>query len=126
MHVVFFVLAGIIALWSAVKMHVIYRSIVDSFPPQFQDDLSSRYAFPVLVLTPPTPLELQAEYMKSLLGSCAVFLCVSLGCFAARNAVFGCFVLVVFIWSVFSTVRSWRTYKENCERPAVRNERDET
>jgi len=126
MHAVFFVLAGVITLWSAVKSHVVYRSIVDSFPPQFQDDLSSRYAFPVLVLSPSTPLELQAEYMKSLLGGCAVFPCVSLGFFAARNVVFGCFMFIAFIWSVFSTIRSWKTYKENCERPMVNDQMDET
>ena len=44
MSAVFFVITAIAVIWSAVKTEVIHRELVDSFPPQFQDDLMSRYA----------------------------------------------------------------------------------
>lgn|SRR6185437_7947646 len=126
MNALFFVLGVMAMIWSAIRYHFVYRSIVDSFAPQFQDELTSRYAFPVFALSAPTPLPLQAEYMKSLWGSCAAFLCVSLGFFASRNAVFGCFFLVGFFLAVFQTAKSWKTYKENCNRVECRSVEEET
>jgi hypothetical protein len=61
MAATFFVMAAIAGILSAVRYQIVYHSMVDSFPLQFQDDLTSRYAFPVLVLNPSTPLSLQAE-----------------------------------------------------------------
>ena len=119
MPAVFFVIA---AIWSAVKYQIIYNSIVDSFPPQFQDGLSSRYAFPELVLSPTTPLSLQAEYVKCMWGSCVFFLCVSLGSFASRNEAFGGLFLLVFVGAVFKTIKSRKTYQENCNRTGSRQE----
>jgi len=69
-NAVFFVVGAIAAIWSAVKFETVRRSLVESLPPQFQDDYTSRYAFSVYALSTSTPLPLQAEYMKSLWGSC--------------------------------------------------------
>jgi hypothetical protein len=124
MAAVLFVLGGMILLFSGVKAQFVYRSIVDSLPPQFQDDLSSRYAFPVYALSSSTPLPLQAEYVKSMLGFCISFLCLSLGFFAARNVVFGCFLLVWFVWGAFVTIKSWKTYRTNCEQPLPQDEEE--
>src|SRR6476660_9833410 len=110
MAAVFFVVGAIAVILSAVRCEIVYRSLVDSFPPQFQDELTSRYAFPVLALSPSTPLALQAAYMKALWAGCVCFLCVSLGFFASQNVVFGCFCLLGFFWSVFSTIKSWKTF----------------
>jgi hypothetical protein len=126
MAVVFFVMAGMAALWTCIKTQAIYLSIVDTFPPQFQDKLSSRYAFPVLVLSPSTPLPLQEEYVKSTWGGCAFFLCVSLGFFFARNVVFGGALLAVFVGSVFAAIKCWKTYKSNRERKMVQDETEAT
>lgn len=114
MAVVFFVVGGIALLLSGVRYQVVYRSLVDSFPPQFQDDLTSRYAFPVLALSPSTPLTLQSDYMTALWGSCVGLLCISLGFFASQNVLFGGLCLLGHCWAVFSTMKSWKTYKENC------------
>ena len=95
--------------------------LVDLFPPQFQDDLSSRYAFPVLALSPSTPLPLHADYMKACWGSCVGCLCASAGFFSAQNVVLGCFLLAGFFWAVFSTTKSWKTYQENCNRTVSRH-----
>jgi len=65
-----FGIAYLIAIfWSAVRYQFAYNSVVDTLPPQIQDDLTSRYAFPVYVLEHSTPLHVQAEYMKSIWGA---------------------------------------------------------
>ena len=123
MAAVFFVMGGMAMIWSGVRSEVVYRSIVDSFPPQFQDAYTSRYAFPVYALAPSTPLPLQVEYMKALGAGCVCMLCVAQGFFALPNVPFGCLILVGFLWSIFSTIKSWKIYKENCNRAV--NQRDE-
>jgi hypothetical protein len=71
---VFAIASAIAAIWSMVKYQIVYNSLIGSFPPQFQDPLTSRYAFPVLALSPSTPLSLQADYVKSLWGFCVLSL----------------------------------------------------
>jgi len=126
MNAVFFVVGAIAAIWSAVKSEVVRRSLVDSLPPQFQDDYTSRYAFSVYALSTSTPLPLQAEYMKSSWGFCVFCLCISLGFFFSQNVVFGSFFLLWFFWAVFSTMKSWRTYKENCSRETSQNAKEQS
>lgn len=118
----FFSVGAIALIWSGVRSEVLSRKLVDSFPPQFQDDLSSRYAFSVFALSPSTPLELQAEYMKCQCAGCAGFLCISLGFFFAQNIPAGGLVLLGFMLGVFWTFRSWKTYQENCNRTTDEHE----
>jgi SNF family Na+-dependent transporter len=121
MAAVFFVITAIAGISSVVRYQIVYHSLVDSFPLQFQDDLTSRYAFPVLVLSPSTPLSLQANYLRASWGSCVCCLCVSLDFFFSQNT-FGCLVLVGFFWAVFKTIKSWKTYKENSNRVVNQND----
>src|SRR6267378_8681417 len=114
--VVFAVMGFIAAIWSIAKYQIVYNSLKESFPPQFQDPLTSRYAFPVLALSPSTPASLQADYVKSLEGFCVLSLCISLSFFSFQQVIIGCLFLVFFFVSVFSMVKSWKTYKENCNR----------
>lgn len=116
MGVAFFVAGAIALILSAIRYEVVYRSLIDSFPPQFQEDQTSRYAFPVLALSPSTPLSSQADYMKALWGSCVGCLCICLGFFASQNVSFGLLCLLGFFWAVFSTFKSWKIYRENCSR----------
>jgi hypothetical protein len=116
MVAVFAVGCGIALLWTGIKYQIIYNSVIDSFPPQFQGDLTSRYAFTVLVLSPSTPLPLQAEYVKASWGGCVAGLSISLCFFSVREPILGCLFLVIFIAAVVSTLRSRKTYKENCNR----------
>src|SRR4051794_221026 len=111
----FFTVGAIAGIWSAVRSQILYRQLVDSFPPQFQDQLTSRYAFSVYALDPSTPLPLQAEYMKCQYAGCACILGISLG-FFSLNIPAGCLVLLGFLLSVFWTFKSWKTYQENCNR----------
>ena len=113
MAAVFAVGAGIALLWSGIRYQIVYNSLIDSFPSQFQDPLTSRYAFPVLVLSPSTPLPLQAEYIKTLWVACVAVLCISLCFFSLDQLIIGCLGVVAFFASVFFAIKSWKIYKEN-------------
>ena len=121
MAAVFVVGCGIAMIWSAFKYLIVYRALVDSIPPQ----LSARYAVPVYALSPSTPLPLQAEYVKSAWGGCVAFLCVSLCFFSLQELAVGCVSLVVFGVSAISAIRSWKTYKENCNRAVAQDDKEE-
>ncbi|MCA6121921.1 hypothetical protein J6500_08425 [Bradyrhizobium sp. WSM 1704] len=114
MSVVFFAITAIAAIWSAVRSEVLRRELVDSLPPQFQDDLMSRYAVHTYALAPSTSLPLQTEYMKVLYAGCAAALSGSLGFFASGNPALGCFVLIGFLWAAYQTFKSWKAYQANC------------
>jgi hypothetical protein len=120
MAAVFAVMCALTGIWSAVKYHTTYLAVVDSLPPQFQDSLMSRYAFPEYVLRPSTPLELQTEYMKSLAGGCFAMLCFSLACFIGGQPAGGWLALAGFLAIAVGTIQSWMTYRANCNRPVAR------
>ena len=117
MAAVFGIMCAIAFIWSGVRYQIVYSSVIDSFPPQFRDPEASRYAFPVLVLSPPIPLSLQADYLKSLSGGCVAFLCLSLCFFSLNQPIVGCVVFAVFLASIFYAVKSWRIYQQNRDRP---------
>lgn len=125
MGAVFLVLGVIAAIWSIVRYQIVYNSLIESFPTQFQDPLTSRYAFPVIVLSPSTPLPLQADYVKSLAGGCVAFLSISLSFFSFQQAIFGCLCLIGFFFNVVSTIRSWNTYRENSNRSPAHDDEQE-
>ncbi len=120
---VFAVLAFIAAIWSIAKYQIVYNSVKASFPPPFQDPLSSRYAFPVFALSRSTPTWLQADYVKALVGFCVVILCISLLFFSIQQVIIGCVFLVVFSAHVFLTVKAWKTYKTNCDRAVFEDDK---
>jgi hypothetical protein len=113
MYAAFFVLGGFIGLWAGIRNHIVYLKIRHTFPPQFQDDLSSKFAFGVYAVSHSTPLPLQTEYLKSKAWACVSFLSVSLGFFILGNIRFGCVCLLAFIVIAYSTMKDWKTYKEN-------------
>ena len=119
MVAVFGVACAIAIIWSGVRYEIVYKAVVDSFPPQFQDPETSRYAFPVLVLGPSIPLSLQADYLKSLLGGCVAFLCLSLCFFSVDQPIVGCIVFAVFLASIFYAFKSWKIYRQNRDRPTT-------
>jgi hypothetical protein len=116
MTAVFGVMAAIATIFAGVKSEIARRALIDSLPPQFQGYDESRYAMDVYALEPSTPLPLQVDYMKSLWGGCAALLCGALCFFAAGNLPFSGFVLIGFVFGLVSTIKSWRKYRENCDR----------
>jgi drug/metabolite transporter (DMT)-like permease len=108
-------------IWAAAKYQMVYRSVIDSLPPQ----LSSRYAFPVYALSPSTPLPLQAEYVNSLWGGSVGFLCVSLCFFSLQEIGAGLAAFAVFCWSVVYALKARKNYRENCSQALARSDREE-
>jgi hypothetical protein len=113
------------ALWSVFKYQTTYVALTDSLPPQFQDGLNSRYAFPEYVLRPSTPLALQAEYVKSQVGFCFATLGCSLLCFLHEKNAVGLIVLAMFFGFTALTIKSWRTYQANLNRRTDRDDREQ-
>jgi hypothetical protein len=122
---VFGILSVIAFIWAAIRNHLVYRALIDSFPPELKDDLTAKFALHVIALSPSTPLSLQAEYMKSLMAGCVAMLCFSLALFCAHR-IEGWLVLGGFLLVGFSTIKSWKTYRQNCDRKAAHNGKEES
>ena len=116
MGAAFAVLCAIAGIWSGVKMVVVYWAVYESLPPQFQDALMSRYAFSTCALNSSTPLSVQTDHLKSLVGGCFAMLFFSLSCFTFGRLDGGLLALAGFLAIVIRTIKSWKTYKENCNR----------
>jgi hypothetical protein len=109
-------------LWSIFKYQTAYVALINALPPQFQAGLSSKFAFPEYVLRPSTPLETQADYVKSQVGSCFAALGIALLCFFYEKAVIGSIVLAVFLGYAALTIKSWKTYHSNRNRRSSRDD----
>jgi hypothetical protein len=120
MTTVFIVITIVAGLISAVKYQIVYNAVIDSLPPQFQDPHTSRYAFPVYALTPSTPLPLQGQYVQSQISGSVMLLSVSLALLSAHQFVFGCLLLCAIGACIPSGIKSWKTYRQNCERAGKR------
>lgn len=107
------VAVAVSVVWSIVKYQTAYVAVMDLLPPQFQDGLNSRYAFPEYALRPSTPLALQAEYVKSQVGFCVAAVGCSLLCFLYEKTALGLIVLAMSFWFTALTIKSWKTYKAN-------------
>jgi hypothetical protein len=104
---------------------LVYRALIDSFPPELKDDLTAKFALHVIALSPSTPLSLQAEYLKSLAAGCVAVLCFSLSLFCADKvegwlALGGCLLIAI------STIKSWKTYRQNRNRAVAHNDTEES
>jgi hypothetical protein len=122
MAAVFVVGAAMAFIWAAVRYQMVYCSVIDSLPPQ----LPSGYAFPAYALSPSTPLPLQAEYVKSLWGGSAGFLCISLCFFSLEELVVGCVAFAVFCWSAVYAVKARKVYMENCSQASEQDYREKS
>jgi hypothetical protein len=116
MAALFGVLCAMATLWAGIRYEFAYRSSINTLPPQFQDDLSSRYAFPVYALEPSTPLPVQAEYVNAMWGFCVAALCLSLCFFSLQNFLLGGLIAIGAGWGAVSAMKSRKVFKANCER----------
>jgi hypothetical protein len=110
-------------LWSLFKYQTAYVGVIEYLPPQFQDGLSSKFAFPEYVLDPSTPLALQAEYVKSQIGFCCATLGASLLCLALEKEIPALIMLAFLFGFAALTIRSWKTYQRNCHRRMAGDDR---
>ena len=121
----FILLVSVIAFsWSLWK----YGRVVDGLDyfPQYEDRFRSRLAVPEFALSPATPLNLQLEYVQSLVGGCIFIFCMSLICFLYENPFGGWLFIGIFFIGAASTLKYWTKYRANVNRKkAVRNEEEE-
>jgi hypothetical protein len=113
---------AVAVLWSLLKYQAAYVALMDSLPPQFQDGLSSKFAFPEYVLRPSTPRVLQLDYLKSQVGFCFATLGVSLLCFFLEKTNAGLIILVMFLGFTALTIKSWMIYRANRNRRTTGDE----
>ena len=116
---------AVAVLWSAFKYQTTYAALIDSLPLQFRDGMTSKFAFPEYVLSPSTPLALQAEYVKSQIGFCFATLGCSLLCFLYEKNAVGFIILAMFFGFTALTIKSWRTYQANLNRRTDRDDREQ-
>jgi hypothetical protein len=113
---IFVVIAFAAGLVSAVTWQIVYNSVVDTLPPQFQDPETSRYAISVYALASSTPLPIQGDYMVCGMSGWVMLLSASLALFSAHQSVFGCLLLGAIAVAIPAGIKSWKTYRDNCER----------
>jgi O-antigen ligase len=125
MVAVFTVLTGMGLIWSIITYLHVSNAVREYLPPQFQDYENARYAFSVWALQHPTPLPVQAEYVRFVKGSSFTLLPGALACLSSGRAdamVFGVLFLAAFVYSVFYAIRCSRTYEQNCRRAQAKND----
>lgn len=123
MGALFGVLTLIAGIWTIVIHQRIYNAAIEFLPPQFQDEMSSRFAFPVWALSHPMPLDLQEDYVRLLKVSTVAVLCGTLALFSTNNILFGCVGAAAFLVSVFKTIKGAKIYEQN--RIRARSEESE-
>jgi hypothetical protein len=114
---------AVAVLWSVFKYQTTYAALIDSLPLQFRDGLSSKFAFPEYVLSPSTPLALQADYVRSQIGFCLATLGVSLLCLLNEKMLAGLIILFLFFGFTVLTMKSWKRYSENYNRRATQDKK---
>jgi hypothetical protein len=114
---------AVAAVLGIVKYQTAYVAAMELLPPQFQDGVSSKFAFPEYVLRPSTPLPLQADYVQSQIAACFVALGVSLLCFLFENPLVGSIVLAVFFGFTVLTIKAWKAYQANSRQQTLHGEK---
>jgi hypothetical protein len=122
MIVIFAVAFFAVLAFAGYKLEKARVALVDTFLPELQEDLRSRFAFPLYVLRPSTPLDIQADYVLSLIAGCLMILLLLLFVFFVGNMQACWLFLVVLLVGVASTVKAVMTYLKN--RALKRTERD--
>jgi hypothetical protein len=118
--------SAVVLVWCIFRYQEISDALIDSVPPEFKDGMIWRTAFPVFVLNPSTPLDLQAGYVQATAGFCLVILGFSLCCFLLEKAIVGWILLIMFFVVAAGAIKSWKTYKTNCSRRTVHHHEKET
>jgi hypothetical protein len=120
------IFGGVLALiWSVLLRRQVHDALVDSLPPMFHEYPYDQYVADEFAPKPSTPLAVQADYLRSLIGGCLFALCISLSWFIGGNVFAGCFFLLALIGTAIVTFRAWKAYKANCNRAMTHAEKDE-
>jgi hypothetical protein len=112
-------LSAVLLFWSIVKNLAVSDALADSYPTEFREEPMWRMAFPIVVFSPLTPLNLQLGCLQSLTGSCCATLGISLSCFSFGGVRAGCITLTMAAGFSALLVGYWKTYFANRRRKAM-------
>ena len=112
-------------LWAIFIDYTVSAALKDAYPEEFQDGAMWKIAFPIFVLSPLTPLDLQRRCLQSWTGISFAGLGFSSCCFLYGNVVAGWIILIMSIASAVVLVGYWRTHLMNCRRKAADNGQEE-
>jgi hypothetical protein len=99
--------------WSAFKYFSAFSALEDSFPPEWRDSITARFALASVALNPSTPLPIQADYVASLAGGCLAVLFITLLAFSVGETRGGWLFFAIFAVCVASTIKSAMKYFRN-------------
>jgi hypothetical protein len=125
MSAIFLILCIAAFLWALFLDRAVDDALSRSLPPEFTEGITSRFTS-VFALSPLTPLPVQVDYVKFLAAASFGLLCLSLFVFSNGKVLGGWLMFGVFLLNTFSTLKAWKTYKENCNRPVTSDEQEES
>ena len=100
-------------LWAGFKYYAVYFALVDSFPPEWRNTSTERFAIDQFALSPSTPLAVQADYVESQFAGCLGVFVLWLLLFFVDQTNKHWLVLAGFVVVAASTIRSARLYWKN-------------
>jgi hypothetical protein len=112
-------------LWAWFLQNEVDDALSRLLPPEFAEGITRRFTPSVFALSPSTPLSVQKDYVNVLVAGSFAMLCLSLIVFSNGEVLGGWLMFGIFLVSVFSTFKAWKTYKENCNRPPASHEQEE-
>jgi hypothetical protein len=112
-------------LWSIFIEYTVSAALKDAYPEQFQEETIWKIAFPIFVLSPLTPLDLQRRCLLSWTGIIFAVLGFSFCCFLYGNLVAGWIILIMFMGFAVVLTGYWRTYLANCRRKVAQSDEEE-
>jgi hypothetical protein len=121
----FVILAIVSFIYCAAQEGSVRSALIDSFPPELQDEMTAKFALHSKALRRSTPLPIQEKYVSSLIAGAIFGLCLSLTCFSAGEVVGGWALFGVSVLVAGSAIKSWRTYKKNVAWQAARDDQEE-
>lgn len=119
MTALFAILCVAFAVYAYQQQETAHRALIGSYPPEYRDGSLERFVLWGAGFDPLTPLPVQAKYLNSIWAGTVAMLFFSLAFFSSGERRGGWLAMAIFLVGVVSTIRSWRTYKENCNKKAV-------
>ena len=114
------------ALYAYGQQEMAHRAIIGSYPPEFRGGITEKFVLWGDGLNPSTPLPVQKNYFNSIWAGTAAMLFFSLALFSSGETFGGWLTGAGCLAGAVSTIKSWWTYKENCNQKAVRGGREES
>jgi hypothetical protein len=124
--VLFAIFCVAFAAYAYQQQEMAHRALIESYPPEFKGGLSERFVLWGVGLSSSTPLPVQANYLNSIWAGTVAMLFFSLALFSYGETFGGWLAMAFVLVGVVSTIKSWRTYKQNCSQKAALGKQGES